>query len=219
MSGDTANLSCSDHLEQLQHGYRLLYFINPVEEKQRSVVWTQRTEAWNALYLTNVLVCSLCYLLIGVLAAFFFLKKGTRIKTKTFYVIYTCIALLGFSRVLFLTLDPYGIFGWITKLWLPWIIISRLLSAAGFPCLTASYTLIFLTLLKANEMSENRWHKSWAVILAIVLPHFVIAVLAETIANTSPYPALASLIICDAIFIVWGLIVSIIFLVVIGLQW
>lgn len=215
MSGHHSN-SCLEYLGELYPGYRLLHVVNPTSEEEHGelTVWVQRTKAWDSVYLCSVVISTISYLTIGVLAALCLLvSQGSRMKkTRTVCVIYTCIALLGFSRALVLLLDPYGMFGWIADRWEPWIIVSRLVSSLGFPCLTASYTLIFLTLWRANN-PQDRWKDSWPIILSIALPHFIVALIAETIANTSPFPALVSLIICDGVFIAWGVTISTIFLV------
>ena len=211
MSGHHYN-SCFEYLGQLTPGYRLLYFINPVaSELNEQTIWIHRNQTWNAVYTLSIVVCSICYITIGILAATCLVTQETRLKNKTFKVTYTCIALLGFTRAVFLVLDPYGMFGWIAERWLPWIVVSRLLSALAFPCLTASYTLVFLTLWRANRIGLVQYD-SWPVILTISLPHFIIAIIAEAIANASPYPALVSLIVCDSVFILWGITVSSIFL-------
>ena len=212
MSGHHSN-SCFEYLGQLSPGYRLLYFINPVASNlSEQTVWIHRSQTWDAVYLLNIVVCSIFYITIGILAATCLVTQETRLKTKTFCVTYMCIALLGFTRAVFLLLDPYGIFGWIADRWLPWIVVSRLLSALAFPCLTASYTLVFLTLWRVDHLGPV-WYDSWPVILTITLPHYIVAIIAEAIANASPYPALVCLIVCDIVFILWGITVSTIFLI------
>lgn len=205
--------NCSEHLNKLGPIYRQLFYTNAVHENGGPVIWTKKTPSWTAIHISTTAFCSLLYLCLGVVAVYLLATTSSRLKAKTVSVIYTCIALLGFSRLLFSILDPYGTFGWITDHFLPWIIISRLLAGIGFPCITASYTLIFLTIWKANELGKGKWINKWKQILLITGCHFLVTILTQTLAYISPDTALAATIVCDGGFIVWGLIISGIFII------
>lgn len=205
---------CSEHIDTLLPVYRLIYLTAPVNGDAGIGVWSQRTENWTNAFIASIVLRIPFYLLIAGLSIFFLVKNGARFQAKTFPVIYTCTALLGISRVLFLALDPYGVLGWITDHWLPWVIISRLLLAVGIPSLTTSYTLVFLTLWKAGDVTLSRhWHRKWKVTLSVPLVYFLIALLAEILANTSTYPAIVAIIGCELFFSIWGITMCVIYLI------
>ena len=190
--------------------YHILFLINPVD----SYVWEERHEAWNYAFIGYTAVYSLLFFLLGILSLVLLIKRDCiRLKTKTFFAIYTCIVIFGFSRGFHLAFDPYGIQGWIQQQFPQWTIITRALALLGFPSLTASYTLVFLTLYKSAEMGQSRlWHQKWKVVIPLTAGHYTIAIIAEVIANTAAYPALTSVIICDVFFSSWGLLVCVVYL-------
>ena len=190
--------------------YHILLLINPVD----SYVWEERHEAWNYAFILYSSIYSLLFFLLGILSLVLLIKRDCiRLKTKTFFAIYTCIAIFGFSRGFHLAFDPYGVLGWIQQQFPQWTIITRALALLGFPSLTASYTLVFLTLYKSAELGQSRlWHQKWKVVIPLTAGHYTIAIIAEVIANTASYPALASVIVCDAFFTLWGLLVCIVYL-------
>ena len=190
--------------------YHVLLLINPVD----SYVWEERQDVWNYIFILYSSIYSLLFFLLGILSLVLLIKRDCiRLKTKTFFAIYTCIVIFGFSRGFHLAFDPYGVLGWIQQQFPQWTIITRALALLGFPSLTASYTLVFLTLYKSAELGQSRlWHQKWKVVIPLTAGHYTIAIIAEVIANTASYPALASVIVCDAFFTLWGLLVCIVYL-------
>lgn len=208
MTNDT---TCIDLLEN-KSAYLLLFNLNPVDSE--TPIWEERSELWRLLFIVFTATYSFFYFKLGLLSLFMIIKRNcARLPTKTFIVIYTCLTILGISRSLFLALDPYGILGWIMTRFKLWIIISRVLAALGFPSITASYTLVFLTLYKATELGTSRlWVQNWRVVVLIAAVHYVLAIIAEAVANIAFYPALLTVIICQGIFVLWGVLVCILYL-------
>ena len=197
-------------------GYQVLYYTNPVNLSETNAVWMQVSPSWNISLLVSIALRIPIYLAITALCVMLLVKNGGRFHAKTFPVIYTCVAVLGFSRVLFLLLDPYGISGWIADRWLFWVICSRLLAAVGVPALTTSYTLIFLTLWKSSDMdASHHWYNKWKVIISIIAIYFSIAFSVEIIANSvpDPNPAIAVIIVCEVFFSFWGITMCVMYLV------
>ena len=205
---------CNEYIENITFGippYRLLFYINPVD----TPIWEPRDKIWDCVFLSYSVVFATLNFLLGLLAVFLIIKrKCIRLKTKTFFAVYTCLAILGFSRALYLAIDPYGVIGWMIDYFPQWTIISRFLSILGFPSLTASYSLVFITIYKSTSIGSSRlWHQDWRVIIVICAIHYIIAITAEIIANTESFPALLSVVICDAAFSLWGIFICIIYLI------
>ena len=208
-------MECIEYINNITStapAYIVLSLINPVQVDWP--VWAPRTDAWNYALIGYSSVFSLFYFILGITSLALVIKRDcARLKTKTFFAIYVCLSVLGFSRGLHIALDPFGVQGWLMGFFPQWTIISRSLAVLGFPSLTASYTLVFLTLYRSTEMGSSRlWHQQWRVVIPLVLAHYTVAIVAEIIANTAIYPALIVIIICEAAFSTWGVVICFIFL-------
>ncbi len=192
--------------------YEVLSFLTPLDNYSR--VWTERSDEWNLTFCIYTRFLSAVYLVLGIVAVGMIFKKDcARLRAKTFFAVYTTIAILGFSRFLFFALDPYGLVGFIHDRFDRWVIISRVLAAFGFPSLVASYSLMFLTILKIAKASVNRqWYQCWKFVAPITAIPYLIALSAELIGHTVPYPALISVLVCEAFFIFWGITICIVYL-------
>ena len=204
--------SCIDVLQN-KSGFLLLYHLTPVNDETQKL-WQKQSDVWRLLFILFTAIYGFLYLKLGILCVVLIIKKNSaRLPTKTFVVIYSCLAILGLSRALVLVLDPFGIVGWIMKPFPYWNIISRMIGALGFPSVAAAYTLVFLTLYKAAEISASRfWLQNLRVVISIALVHYVVAIMAEAIAHAAPYPAIISVLICEGCFVLWGILIGIFYL-------
>ena len=214
------NISCSEHIEQFGPAYRLVYYTNPVNNTDNVTaefnVWLPASPAWTISLLVSIGLRIPFYLLLALVSMALLVDRGNgaRFQTKSFPVVYTCVAVLGVSRALFLLLDPFGISGWIADRWPYWVIVSRLLAAAGVPALTTCYTLIFLTLWKCRVTDPSQhWYNKWKIVLSIAAFYFSIAFIAEIVTNSAPFPAISVLIICKAFFTLWGITMCVIYMI------
>ena len=205
--------SCGEYKENLTLGlapYEILNFVTPHNNR----VWTERGGAWIITMGIYVGILSLVYLLLGTVSFVLIFKKDcVRLPTKTFFTVYLMLAVLGFTRALHLLLDPYGLFAFISKEFSRWIIISRLFALSGFPSLVACCTLIIFTLLKIPKATlGNQWYHYWRYVIPIAVAPYIIAVIAEVISYLVTYPALISIVICEAFFVLWGITICIAYL-------
>jgi hypothetical protein len=207
-------MSCDEYKRNLTSGlfpYEILVFLNPVDDN----IWTERDDVWRSIFKVYIGLLGSIYLMLGLFAITMLIKKDcVRLATKTFFAVYSTIAVLGFSRVLLLALDPYDLLGYISESFPQWIIITRLLGSFGFPSLVASYTLMVFTLLKIAKANPGKqWYHKWRFVIPIVVTPYVIAIGAEVIGYLAEYPGLLSVIICEMAFAVWGLTVLITYLI------
>lgn len=208
------SLSCDEHKLNLTGGlkpYQILVFLNPVDSR----IWTERDAGWRGAFKVYAGLLGSMYLLLGLISVVLLIKKDcVRLRTKTFFAVYSTIAILGFSRSLLLALDPYDLLGFISEQFQAWIIISRILGSLGFPSLVASYTLMVFTLLKiAKANPGKKWYHRWRFVIPIVVVPYVIAIGAEVIGYIAEYPGLLSVIICEIFFSLWGVTVCITYLI------
>ena len=101
---------------------------------------------------------------------------------RTFISIDLALITLGISRTLFLVLDPWEQLGFSKHY--TCIVVSRLLGSLAFPGLTASYTLVFITLwISARiRLGGKFWIQKLKVLVPLCFVHFGVAILFEIIA-------------------------------------
>lgn len=178
--------------------------------------WSDIGDLWLGTFYFHVVAFGLAFLLIGIACVVFLSKRhlAQRFKTKTFIAIDVSLCILGFSKFFFYVLDPYGIAGFCPP-GLPCMITSRLFFSLGFPSLTAAYTLVFLTLWYSARMKLGRsCIQRWRVIIPLCFIHYVVAVVFEFVgAFGDAYYIIFLLLVCEAVFTIWGLVVCGTFLV------
>ncbi len=169
--------------------------------------WAERTTPWYVFFYLMLVVYGLLYIALGVGCILLLWKRhlARRFRVNTFVAIDLALMTLAISRVLKFLLDPWGQSGYFTCRGC--IIFSRLLSALAFPSLTASYTLVFITLWLSARMQLGR---SCVQRLKILIPlccvHYVVAIAFEIIGSLpfSRYPVVFLLVSCESFFTVWG---------------
>ena len=119
------------------------------------------------------------------------------------------LVILGAARALFMFLDPYesGENGFHCPHWL-----ATLLYGIAFPCLTSSFSLIHLAFLEvANVHIGPSKLQSVYFLGGVITLHFGIVIIAETTTATNA-KLTPLLIVCQSIFILWGLLLSVSFI-------
>ena len=213
-STSVVEMTCNEYKQNLTSGlmpYQILVFLNPVDNR----IWMERDDVWRSIFKVYIGLLGSIYLLLGLFSIALLIKKDcVRLSTKTFFAVYSTIAVLGFSRALLLALDPYDLLGYISDNFPQWIIITRLLGSFGFPSLVASYTLMVFTLLKIAKANPGKqWYHKWRFVIPIVVSPYAIAIGAEVIGYLADYPGLLSVIICEMTFALWGATVLITYLI------
>lgn len=209
-TNDSLPLSCLNLTE-----FSVPYIMQALLPNCENGSWTSINVAWIAAFYVHTSVFSVLFLLLGIACIVFLCKRhlAQRFKARTFVAIDVALAILGFSKVLFYILDPWGVSGYCTHM--ACMVISRLLFAVGFPSLTATYTLVFLTLWHSAQMRLGRaCVQQWRVIIPLCFIHYIVAIVFELIgAFGGIYPILFLLISCEVVFALWGLFVCATFLV------
>lgn len=182
-----------------------------------SPYWTPRTQGWYVFFYLLIVIYGVLFLGFGVCCAILLAKRhlAQRFKVRTFIAIDLALIILGFSRFIFLVIDPWGQSGFCTHY--ACVVVSRLLGALAFPSLTASYTLVFITLWISARIQLGR---SCVQKLKILIPlcciHYAAALCIETI-NLIPQVdsivVLVLIVICEAIFSSWGFLVCLFFFI------
>ena len=176
-------------------------------------VWEKRSNAWYVIFDLTIAVYILLFIILALAALIMLFRRHlvARFKVRTFVAIDLALLTLGVSRALFLSLDPWGQNGYFTCTGCT--IVSRLIACLAFPSLTASYTLVFITLwISAKRMQlGSLWIQKLKVIVPLCFVHYAVAVSLEIIATLQlpAYHIMIVLIVCEAIFAVWGICASV----------
>ena len=141
-------------------------------------------------------------------------KRSERQKIKkvnTFYAINSMIISLGVFRVLHLVLDPFGVEGWIEGP-APRHILSIIFSM-GFPTLTASYLLVFITLWMSRQIKGGfKCIQKLTVLVPLCAFQYVVTLIVELITISNQYEVIYVIIACDLFFSLWGIFICVAFL-------
>ena len=179
--------------------------------------WKERTESWYAFFYLMVIIYSVMFLSFAITCLLLLCKRhlAQRFKVRTFIAIDLALAVLGVSRFVFLLLDPWGQSEFCTHY--ACIVLSRLLGALGFPSLTASYTLVFITLwISAHIQLGRSWIQKLKILIPLCCMHYVVAIIFEVVLLVpieQSVVVLALLIACEALFSLWGFLVCFMFFV------
>ena len=179
--------------------------------------WNERTAAWYVTFDIMLVLFGLLNIGLAVFALMSLCKRRSTArfkKVRTFIAIDSALLTLGVSRALFVSLDPWGQNGYFTCQGC--VIFSRLVSSLAFPSLTASYTLLFITLWVSAKMHlGSLMIQKLKVLVPLCFLHYIVAIVFEIIITLPlpPYPIVILVIICEGIFSLWGIVLSITFMV------
>lgn len=171
---------------------------------------------WLGFFHASTVVWTLAFLLFALVLSVLILRRHSvdRFKVKTTVAVLLTLAVLGFSRTA-LCINMSVALGNLCSNELVCLIFIRLFDALGFPSLTASYTLVFMTLVLASKvrLGPDCLQRVW-ILIPFSLFHYVVALVFEITGLVSPGPALFSLLACEAFYTIWGVVVCVIYIVV-----
>ena len=179
-------------------------------------VWGEQTTLWLVFFYLYVAIFVVLFcLLIGLtLYVMTQRKRSERQKVKkvnTFYAINSMIIALGVFRVIHLALDPFGVEGWIEGQ-VPRHILSIVFSM-GFPTLTASYLLVFITLWMSRQIKGGfKCIQKLSVLIPLCAFQYVVTLIVELITISNQYEVIYLIIACDLFFSLWGIFICVAFL-------
>lgn len=214
---DSNMTDVADCVEILQNKsvYEIFSLVVPSNDSN----WEERDAVWYGFFYVMIALFVLLFLGLGVASILLLVKRhlAQRFKVRTFLAIDLALATLGFSRVIFLLLDPWG--QWPTEPFckpLACVIVSRFIGALAFPSLTASYTLVFITLWMSAKIHLGRsWVQRLKFLIPLCFTHYVVAIVFEVVGvvpTSTPVLVIALLISCEAFFSVAGFLICISFL-------
>ena len=194
------------------HTYSVLSLVVP----SNATYWEERTPAYWVFFYAMLVVFGLLFLCLAVGCIVLLAKRhlAKRFKVRTFIAIDLALMVLGISRVLFFILDPWGQSGFCGHI--ACIIISRLIGALAFPSLTASYTLVLITLwISARMQLGMSCIQRLKILVPLCFVHYVVAIAFEILGSLpikNSMVVVILLVVCEATFSIWGFTVCFSFL-------
>ena len=179
-------------------------------------VWDEETTTWLAFFYLYVTIFIILFCLLTAMTLYIVTnrQRSERKKVKkvnTFYVINSLIIALGILRVLHLILDPHNVEGWIEGP-VPRLILSVIFSM-GFPSITASYLLVFITLWMSRKIKVGfKCIQKLTVLAPLCAFQYVVTFIVEMITISNQYEVIYLIIACDLFFSVWGIVICVCFL-------
>ena len=174
--------------------------------------WDEALMAWKSLWEIHFIGYGLLFLGVAFFSCICVVKIKHRAGGVTLgnYFLAVCLMLMvfSFSRTLFLILDPYESH---TVLKLP-VLLIRILFAIGYPCLTSALSLIHFAFLEVNKLRlVSHRLQNIKFLVSVIATHFVFVLVVYLLITLAPKLA-RLLILCQAILIVWWLVLALCFL-------
>ena len=199
-------------IDNFSSTYEVLSLLVP----NNSSAWGERNGVWFVFFYILMSIYWLMFLGLTLVCVFLLVKRhlGQRFqRVKTFIAVDLALIILGVSRVLFILLDPWNQQGFCRQL--ACMIVSRLLGALAFPSLTASYTLVFITLwIVGRNNLGTTWIQQLKLLISLCFVHYIVAIFFEILAALpirQPAVIIVLLLCCEVFFSCWGFIVCLTF--------
>ncbi|XP_022085892.1 proline-rich transmembrane protein 3-like [Acanthaster planci] len=183
--------------------------------------WTAAFEEWQWAWPAHIYLFPTLYLCLSIYIIVWFVTgcskgsarenaeyRGNRKTPRLNSTLHGLVLVSCVTRCIFLYADPYG-----TRKVLP-CPLGPVLWSCGWPFITASVSVLLLVLLETTKMSlaPPKFQKP-GVLAAIVVPSLCFVFVADFLVaydNSTKY----ALLVCQAMFILWGCLLGIGFLVV-----
>ena len=205
-------LQCNTSLQNITNTYELFRLVTPMDDPN----WEERDIVYWVFFYLMVVIFVMLFFMLGVGSIVLIMKRhlAVRFKLRTFIAIDLALCTLGFSRVIFLIFNPWNQYGFCTHH--ACTAISRLLNALAFPSITASYTLVFITLWMSARIQLGPSNvQKVKILIPLCLIHYVVAIAFEIIGSlplSTALPILILLMLCETVFSLWGFLVCFSFL-------
>ena len=170
--------------------------------------WEEARELWGIAWELHWIGFGLAFCVLAITSSIALVQanKKRRFGRKPFVVaINSLLLILGVTRALYLLIDPYESKQNGVKIpkW-----FSQFLFNISFPCLSSAFSLIFVVFLRVSKLRLVSKKFNARIIVAIILLHFALVLVAEIAAVIDYSNVAILLIICQLFFIIWGLLLS-----------
>ena len=215
LSQNATMANCSRRIQDLNLTVHEVFGLTVPSQKLSLPNWEERGTAYFFFFYFMLVAFGLLFLALGCGCILLLWKRHStqRFKVRTFIAIDIALMILAFSRLLFFCLDPWVQTGYFTCRGC--IVFARLVAALAFPSLTASYTLVFVTLWLSAQIQIGRsCVQNLKVLIPLCCVHYVVAIAFEIFGSASTLSAATVFVLigCETFFTVWGFLVCFMFL-------
>ncbi|XP_072025724.1 uncharacterized protein [Amphiura filiformis] len=179
-------------------------FAEPVPE------WDKAFPMWKAAWEIHIYGMGILFALLAIYSLISIIRlRKKRLLSRGYFVALNLMMLtMGVDRAVYLLVDAYN-----HKLIWP-SPVAYLLIGLGFPCLTSAFSILYLALLQSTQTRlvppKIQQPKFLAMVIVI---HFTVSLAADVIVG-SVGNAQALLLVCQGAFLIWGISLSISYLVI-----
>lgn len=179
-------------------------------------IWGEETTLWLVFFYLYVGIFLILFCLLTALSLYVVTqrKRSERQRIKkvnTFYAINSLIIALGVLRVVHLIFDPHFVEGWIAGPAFHHIL--SIVFSMGFPSLTASYLLVFITLWMSRKIQGGfKCVQKLTILIPLCAFQYVVTLIVELVTISNQYEVIYLIIACDLFFSFWGIFICVSFL-------
>ncbi|WAR25816.1 PRRT3-like protein [Mya arenaria] len=173
--------------------------------------WELAKELWQEAWEFHVYFFGLCFVLLGMYCVFGVIRLWTMehlLSRNYFVTLHLLVILVCILRATYLLIDAYNSTGRFPT------VMDYFLYSTVFPCITALFSILFYALLLATRVRVlSQKVQRLSVLLVIISLHFVLSIVTDiTVGIFATAPVL--IFVCQTVFIVWGLLMFIGYLVI-----
>lgn len=183
--------------------------------------WGHLNTGWLIAFYIHIVIFSAAFFVLATTSLLVLIQRDLfpgrkvlkELNHKTVYTL-ACInvllIILGYSKFLFLILDPYFVSGYLNCEYchIPWSLMESL----SLPSLTIAYTMEFVTLWLCIQIVQESVFKRCQFVVPFTFLNYVIAIVVQIIANFFVYPAIIAIIACTIYFICFGIILCLVYI-------
>ena len=222
-SGDCIPINFTNRLifepKDLESAMELLRLSYPNKENTFGN-WGDLSTGWLVAFYIHIAIFSVAYFILGTTSLLVLIQRdfqgGGVLKQLDHKIVYTlaCInvlvILLGYTKFLFFTLDPYFVSDFLTCEYchIPWSLMESL----TLPSITVAYTMEFFTLWLCIQIVQDSLFSKCRFVVLFAFMNYVIVIVVQIISNLFVYPAIIIIIACAIYFICFGIVVCLVYI-------
>lgn len=173
--------------------------------------WDLAKEQWKEAWEFHIYFYGGCFALLGIYSAIcvFRLWGMEHLLSRHYFLtLHVLVILVCILRATYLLVDAYNSLGTYP------IVVDYFLYNTVFPCISSLFSILFYALLLATRVRIlSRKVQKLGVLLAIILCHFALSITTDLIVGIFS-TAHVLMFICQSVFILWGLLMFIGYLIV-----
>ena len=177
--------------------------------------WGELSTGWVIAFYIHIVIFGIAHFALGTASLIILIRRDLQgngdLKKLDHKIVYTltCINILviifGYSKFLFLVLDPYFISDYLTCEYchIPWSLMKSL----TVPSITTAYTMEYFTLWLCVQLVQDSVFNKCRFVVLFSFFNYVVAIVVQIISNLFVYPAIIIIIACAIYFICFGIVV------------